>query len=85
MLVSKRIQIKNPNGIDVKNLNKIVDFTYQQNSDIYFSINEKQSTAKSLFALMRLDFRCGNEICIKVKGEDADKSIKSLIKLLDSI
>lgn len=48
--------------------------------DIRLFANEKEASAKRLFAVMKLGVKCGQEIRIQAEGDDEDAAIQSLEK-----
>lgn len=61
-----------PAGLLVKETSKFV-------SDIIIEKGEKKGDAKKIFALMSMGIKCGDEIVVKISGEDEDDA-KTLIE-----
>ena len=61
-----------PAGLLVKETSKFV-------SDIIIEKDEKKGDAKKIFALMSMGIKCGDEIVVKISGEDEDDA-KTLIE-----
>lgn len=79
------VYVKQPHGIEVRDADKLVVAASDFEADVRFVVGQKQVSAKSLFAVITLDWRRGSEINIKADGKDAIVAVDTLAKIINSI
>ena len=70
--------IKDPLGIHARPAGLLVKETSKFVSDIIIEKGEKKGDAKTIFSLMSLGIKCGDEILIKIDGSDEDAAKTSI-------
>lgn len=83
-MISKRITIKIPTGLEARPVALLVQVASQYESNIYVEIQEKKVNAKSIMGMMSLGIVEGEEVTITAKGPDEAKAIENIEKYLTS-
>jgi len=83
-MISKRITIKIPTGLEARPVALLVQVASQYDSNIYVEIQEKKVNAKSIMGMMSLGIVEGEEVTITASGSDEAKAIENMEKYLTS-
>lgn len=82
MLIEKRIVIKNKSGLHARPAALFVQIANKYNSDVTVRKGKLEINGKSIMGILMLAAEKGSTITLKVEGEDAEKAILELEKLL---
>lgn len=82
MLVEKKIVIKNKSGLHARPAALFVQIANRYNSDVTVRKGKLEVNGKSIMGILMLAAEKGSTITLKVEGEDAEKTILELEKLL---
>ncbi len=69
-----RYTIKDELGIHARPAGLLVKESSRFLSSVVIEKGEKSGDAKKIFALMSLGVKCGDEITVKINGDDEDKA-----------
>lgn len=83
-MISKRITIKIPTGLEARPVALLVQVASQYESNIYVGSQEKKVNAKSIMGMMSLGIVEGEEVTISANGSDEEKAIENMEKYLTS-
>ncbi len=79
---SKKVKVKNRDGIHARPSVKIVELTNQFSSDIFISKDDLKVDGKSILDILTLAACFGSELIIEAYGEDAENAVNALSNLL---
>ncbi|WDV45219.1 HPr family phosphocarrier protein [Clostridiaceae bacterium M8S5] len=79
-----KVTIKNKIGLHARPAALFVQKASKFVSDIYIQKDNKEINGKSIMGIMALGVSCGEEITIKVHGEDEQEAISALVEFLES-
>lgn len=79
------VKIQNPTGLHARPASILVKEAMKFKSNIYFIKNNKEYNAKSIMSVMAMGAAMGDEIKIKAEGEDEEKAIETLRKLIEEL
>lgn len=82
MLVEKRMVIKNKSGLHARPAALFVQIANRYNSDVTVRKGKLEVNGKSIMGILMLAAEKGSTITLKVEGEDAEKTILELERLL---
>ncbi|MDD5423345.1 MAG: HPr family phosphocarrier protein [Candidatus Omnitrophica bacterium] len=82
MTVEKTIMIKNKQGLHARPAALFVQIANKFNSDITIAKGKQKVNGKSIMGIMMLEAGAGAKIVIAANGEDAERAIAELEKLL---
>lgn len=77
-----RVILKNPSGLHARPAAVFVQAANGFTADIILQRDGKEANGKSILAVMGLGVKCGNELIIRTKGEDADQALATLVALV---
>lgn len=83
-MVTKKITIKIPTGLEARPVAVLVQVASQYESSIYIECEEKKVNAKSIMGMMSLGLAAGEEITVSANGEDEEIAIENIEKYLSS-
>ncbi len=78
------VAIKNKMGMHARPASLLVTTCNKFLSDVNFEKDGLEVNAKSILGLMTLAAPYGSKIKIKVKGPDAEESLKSIVEVFES-
>ncbi|MBO4643891.1 MAG: phosphoenolpyruvate--protein phosphotransferase [Alphaproteobacteria bacterium] len=81
---SWQIEIKNPVGLHARPAAVLVNSAKRFNCGIDLVCGDKKANAKSLTAVMGLDIKKGDLVCLTADGYDAADAMKTLIPLIET-
>lgn len=76
--------IKDPNGVHARPAGMLVKEASKFLSDITIHLNNKEADAKKIFAVMSMNIKSGDTVCININGEDEEKALGAMEKFLKS-
>lgn len=82
MVVKKKITIKNKLGLHARPAALFVQTANKYDCDITVKKGAEEVNGKSIMGIMMLAAGKGDVIHIKAEGDDADKALDELVKLL---
>lgn len=80
-----RVKIINKSGLHARPAAKFVETAKKFKSNIIVIKGEKEANAKNILQILSLGVDFGDEIILKVSGEDEDKALEELLNLLKNI
>ncbi|MGN6714425.1 catabolite repression HPr-like protein [Anaerocolumna jejuensis DSM 15929] len=83
-MVSKRILINIPTGLEARPVALLVQVASQYESSIYVECEEKKVNAKSIMGMMSLGLAAGEEVTVTAEGADEDVAMENIEKYLSS-
>ena len=83
-MISKRIEIKLPEGLEARPIALLVQVASQYESSVYVESEDKKVNAKSIMGMMSLALPSGREIIVTVNGADEEKALENIEKYLSS-
>lgn len=81
-MFQQEINITAPNGLHTRPAALFVKEAKNFSSEITLTYNGKSASAKSLFKLQTLGLTQGTVITISAEGEDEQKAVEHLVKLM---
>lgn len=83
-MVSKKITIKIPTGLEARPVALLVQVASQYESSIYIECEDKKVNAKSIMGMMSLGLAAGEEVEVTANGSDEEKAVAEIEKYLAS-
>lgn len=83
-MVSKKITIKIPTGLEARPVALLVQVASQYESSIYIECDDKKVNAKSIMGMMSLGLAAGEEVEVTANGNDEEKAVAEIEKYLAS-
>jgi catabolite repression HPr-like protein len=83
-MVSKKITIKIPTGLEARPVALLVQVASQYESAIYVECDDKKVNAKSIMGMMSLGLAAGEEVTVSAEGTDEQAAIDNIEKYLSS-
>ena len=83
-MVTKKMTIKIPNGLDARPAAILVQVASQYDSSIYIEVEEKKINAKSIMGMMSLGLAAGEDVIVSANGSDEEAAIKHIEEYLTS-
>ncbi len=81
--VSKKIRIKNPQGLHARPAAQFVKTAHKFSSEIFLKKDDQLVDAKSIINILSLALEKDIEIELSAKGDDAQQAIEELRKILE--
>lgn len=82
MIVEKSVLIKNKQGLHARPAALFVQIANKFGCDITISKGKQKVNGKSIMGIMMLEAGSGSKVTIVAKGDDAEKAVAELEKLL---
>ena len=79
----EKLTLKNKTGLHARPASVFVDKTKKFKSDIKIKSKNKEVNGKSIMNVMSLGIDGGDEITLTVEGEDEEKAMNELTKLIN--
>lgn len=83
-MVTKKMTIKIPNGLEARPAALLVQAASQYESSIYIECEEKKINAKSIMGMMSLGLAAGEEVVVTANGVDEEAAVKHIEEYLSS-
>ena len=81
-MISKKIVIKIPTGLEARPVALLVQVASQYESNVYVECEEKKVNAKSIMGMMSLGLPAGEEITVTIDGKDEDAAMQNIEQYL---
>ncbi|MFP3029216.1 MAG: phosphocarrier protein Hpr [Arsenophonus sp.] len=81
-MFQQEVTITAPNGLHTRPAAQFVKEAKNFSSEITLSYDGKSASAKSLFKLQTLGLTYGTVVTISAEGEDEQKAVEGLVKLM---
>lgn len=81
-MISKKIVIKIPSGLEARPVALLVQVASQYESNVYVECEDKKVNAKSIMGMMSLGLPAGEEITVTTDGKDEDVAMENIEKYL---
>jgi catabolite repression HPr-like protein len=83
-MITKKILIKIPTGLEARPVALLVQVASQYESHIYVECDEKKVNAKSIMGMMSLGLAAGEEVTVSADGSDEEVAMENIEKYLSS-
>jgi len=83
-MMTKKITIKIPNGLEARPVAVLVQVASQYESRIYVECEDKKVNAKSIMGMMSLGLAQGEEVVVTAEGVDEEAAMENIEKYLNS-
>lgn len=81
-MLTKKITIKIPSGLEARPVALLVQAASQFESSVYVACEDKRVNAKSIMGMMTLGLSAGDEAEIIIDGEDEEEAMEHIVKYL---
>lgn len=81
-MLSKKITIEIPSGLEARPVAMLVQVASQFESEIYVECGNKHVNAKSIMGMMTLGLGAGEEVEVKINGADEEAALSSIEEYL---
>lgn len=81
-MISKKIVIKIPTGLEARPVALLVQVASQYESNVYVECEDKKVNAKSIMGMMSLGLPAGEEINVVIDGADEEAAMENIEKYL---
>ena len=82
-MVSKKYTIKNEEGLHARPASDFCKAAGKFKSDITLIKDGEEFEAKSILMVLCAGAQCGDELKLRATGEDEEKAIEELVRVLD--
>lgn len=82
-MVKAKIKIKNPTGLHLRPAGLFCNEAVKYRASITFNHKNSISNAKSVLSVLGACIKCGDEIELICEGEDEEKALSGMLKLVD--
>ena len=83
-MVSKKITVKNAQGLHMRPATQLASAMAKYSSDIFILYNGNQINAKSVMNLIAGCIKCGSDIEIRCTGDDEQAMLEEAVTLIES-
>ena len=83
-MLSKKITIKLPSGLEARPVALLVQVASQFESSVHVACEDKKVNAKSIMGMMTLGLDAGEEITLSANGEDEEPAMNSIENYLSN-
>lgn len=83
-MMTKKISIKIPTGLEARPVALLVQVASQYESSIYIECEDKKVNAKSIMGMMSLGLAAGEEVVVTATGTDEEAAIEGIEEYLSS-
>lgn len=83
-MVTKKITIKIPTGLEARPVALLVQVASRYESSIYVECEDKKVNAKSIMGMMSLGIAAGEEVTVIANGVDEEEAVENIEKYLSS-
>ncbi|MCK4258582.1 MAG: HPr family phosphocarrier protein [Halanaerobiales bacterium] len=81
-MVKEKVIIQDQNGLNAENATRFVQIASKYTSRIMIHYEDKEVNGKSIMSLLTLAVPPGDQLTIKIKGEDEEKALADLVHFL---
>ncbi|MFG6327123.1 MAG: HPr family phosphocarrier protein [Lachnospiraceae bacterium] len=82
-MVSKRVTVKNEEGLHMRPAGLVTREMTKFQSTVYFIFEDKKINAKSVMNLIAGGIKCGSEITIECEGEDENEALERAVNMIE--
>lgn len=83
-MVSKKVTVKNEEGLHMRPAGLVTREMTKFQSTIYFIFEDKRINAKSVMNLIAGGIKCGSEITIECEGEDENEALERAVNMIEN-
>jgi len=83
-MVSKKVIIKNPTGLDVRPAGILCKVAMQYKAMSTFSYRGNSANAKSILSVLGACIKCGDELEFFCDGEDEETALDGIISAIEN-
>ena len=83
-MITKRMEIKIPTGLDPSTIALFIQTASQYDSRVYVEVEDKKVNAKSIMGMMSLGLDNGESVTVSVDGADEEEAMKSIEEYLSN-
>ena len=83
-MLSKKIIIHNPSGLHMRPAGLFVKAVTPFKADVSFDIRGSTYNAKSMINVLSAAVKCGDEIELKIEGEDEQACMDAIVAAIES-
>ena len=83
-MITKRMEIKIPTGLDPSTIALLIQTASQYDSRVYVEVEDKKVNAKSIMGMMTLGLAAGEEITVSAAGADEQQAIEHIERYLNN-
>jgi len=83
-MLSRSITVKNPSGLHMRPAGIFVKAVTAFKSNVGFDIRGKSYNAKSMINVLSAAVKCGDEIELKIEGEDEQACMDAVVSAIES-
>lgn len=77
-MVTKKMTIKIPSGLEARPVAVLVQIASQFESTIHIECEDKKVNAKSIMGMMSLGLAAGEDVVVTADGEDEEKAMEKI-------
>lgn len=77
-MVTKKMTIKIPSGLEARPVAVLVQIASQFDSTIHIECEDKKVNAKSIMGMMSLGLAAGEDVVVTADGEDEEKAMEKI-------
>ena len=81
-MITKKITIKLPTGLEARPVALLVQVASQYDSSVYVECENKKVNAKSIMGMMTLGLSAGEDVTVIVDGSDEETAMDNIEKYL---
>ena len=83
-MITKRMEIKIPTGLDPSTIALFIQTASQYDSRVYVEVENKKVNAKSIMGMMTPGLAAGEEITVSAAGDDEQQAIEHIERYLNN-
>ncbi len=80
-----KVKIENRSGLHARPASRFVQTSMKFKSNITICKNDKCVNARNILQVLTLGVDCGDEVVLKIEGEDEEKASNEILTLLTKI
>jgi len=83
-MLTRKITITNPSGLHMRPASLFAKAATPFQSEVTFSIRGNNYNAKSMISVLTASVKCGEEIELKISGDDEQECMDALVAAIES-
>ncbi|MBL9090356.1 MAG: HPr family phosphocarrier protein [Planctomycetaceae bacterium] len=83
-VATRRYKVKPANGLHLRPWSQFVKLAHRYKCQIEVVKDSARSDGRSMLSLLTLAAKCGDEIVVECRGDDAEAAVAALAEFLDS-
>jgi phosphocarrier protein len=84
-MLEAKVKIKNKTGLHARPAALFVETAKKFKSEVRVFKENKSANAKNILQVLALGVDYGDEIILRISGEDEDKALKELVYLIENV